>query len=100
MKDRNEEALRVLARLHAHGNVHDPFVVSEHKEILAQVQIERLETRDAWAQLFLVKSNFRRLLLGVAIQFRWVSSIWTAWIERILTSRPLRSIQLTGVSVI
>ncbi|RPD75600.1 general substrate transporter [Lentinus tigrinus ALCF2SS1-7] len=79
MKDRNEEALRVLARLHAHGDIHDSFVVSEHREILAQVQIERQETRDAWAQLFLVKSNFRRLLLGVAIQF---------------------SIQLTGVSVI
>lgn len=70
MKGRDEEALHVLARLHAHGNVHDPFVVSEHKEILAQVQIERLETRDAWAQLFTVKSNFRRLVLGVSIQFR------------------------------
>lgn len=73
MKDRNQEALFVLARLHAHGDIHDPFVVSEHKEILAQVQVERQETRDAWAQLFLVKSNFRRLLLGVAIQFRCVS---------------------------
>ncbi|PIL23391.1 MFS general substrate transporter [Ganoderma sinense ZZ0214-1] len=79
MKDRNEEALWVLARLHAHGDIHDPFVVSEHKEILAQVQVEQQESRDAWAQLFAVKSNFRRLLLGVAIQF---------------------SIQMTGVSVI
>ncbi|TBU22400.1 general substrate transporter [Dichomitus squalens] len=79
MKGRDEEALRVLARLHAHGDVHDPFVVSEHKEILAQVKIEQQETRDAWSQLFGSKSNFRRLLLGVAIQF---------------------SIQMTGVSVI
>ena len=70
MNDRNEEALVVLARLHAHGDIHDSFVVSEYKEILAQVQIERQETRDAWTQLFTVKSNFRRLLLGVAIQFR------------------------------
>ncbi|KAI0631163.1 general substrate transporter [Trametes polyzona] len=79
MKGRNEEALHVLARLHAHGDIHDSFVVSEHKEILAQVRLEQQETRDAWAQLFLVKSNFRRLVLGVAIQF---------------------SIQMTGVSVI
>ncbi|OSC96354.1 general substrate transporter [Trametes coccinea BRFM310] len=79
MKGRNEEALQVLARLHAHGDIHDPFVVNEHKEILAQVRIEQQETRDAWAQLFLVKSNFRRLVLGIAIQF---------------------SIQMTGVSVI
>lgn len=70
MKSRNEEALHVLARLHAHGDIHDSFVVSEHKEILAQVQIEQQETRDAWTQLFTVKSNFRRLVLGVAIQFR------------------------------
>ena len=75
MKDRNEEALLVLARLHAHGDIHDSFVVSEYKEILAQVQIERQETRDAWTQLFTVKSNFRRLLLGVAIQFRCVSEV-------------------------
>ena len=72
MKGRDEEALRVLARLHAHGDIYDSFVVSEHKEILSQVQIERQETRDAWTQLFTVKSNFRRLLLGIAIQFRSV----------------------------
>ncbi len=72
MKGRNEEALLVLARLHAHGDVHDTFVVSEHKEILAQVQLERQETRNAWSQLFLVKSNFRRLVLGIALQFRCV----------------------------
>ncbi|KAI0370481.1 general substrate transporter [Pilatotrama ljubarskyi] len=79
MKGRNEEALRVLARLHAHGDVHDTFVVNEYKEILAQVRVEQQETREAWAQLFMVKSNFRRLVLGIAIQF---------------------SIQMTGVSVI
>ncbi|KAI0325330.1 general substrate transporter [Cubamyces sp. BRFM 1775] len=79
MKGRNDEALHVLARLHAHGDIHDPFVVNEYKEILAQVRVEQQETRNAWAQLFLVKSNFRRLVLGVAIQF---------------------SIQMTGVSVI
>ena len=71
MKGRNEEALHILARLHAHGDIHDPFVVNEHKEILAQVRVEQQETRNAWAQLFLVKSNFRRLVLGVAIQFRY-----------------------------
>lgn len=73
MKGRNEEALHVLARLHAHGDIHDSFVVSEHKEILAQVIIEQQETRDAWTQLFANKSNFRRLVLGVSIQFRYVT---------------------------
>ena len=100
MKDRNEEALHVLARLHAHGDIHDSFVVSEHREILAQVQIERQETRDAWAQLFLVKSNFRRLLLGVAIQFRCASS-WHVQLKELASDASVvASIQLTGVSVI
>lgn len=76
MKGQNDEALRILARLHAHGDIHDPFVVNEHKEILAQVRVEQQETRNAWAQLFLVKSNFRRLVLGVAIQFRCASVLF------------------------
>ncbi|KAK7684535.1 hypothetical protein QCA50_012482 [Cerrena zonata] len=79
MRGRNEEALLVLARLHAHGDVNDTFVVAEHREILKQVALEQEETRDAWTLLFTTKSNFRRLLLGVALQF---------------------SVQMTGVSVI
>lgn len=70
MRGRNEEALLVLARLHAHGDVNDTFVVAEHHEILKQVALEQEETRDAWTLLFTTKSNFRRLLLGVALQFR------------------------------
>ncbi|PSR76768.1 hypothetical protein PHLCEN_2v8220 [Hermanssonia centrifuga] len=79
MKGRSEEALQVLGRLHAHGDTTDPFVVAEHREILEQIRIEAEETRDAWVQLFTIKSNLRRLLLGIALQF---------------------SVQMTGVSVI
>lgn len=74
MRGRDHEALIVLARLHAHGDVDDPFVVAEHREILEQVKIEQEETRDAWVQLFTIKSNLRRLLLGVALQFRYATS--------------------------
>lgn len=90
MKGRNEEALQVLARLHAHGDIHDTFVVSEHKEILAQVQLERQETRNAWSQLFLVKSNFRRLVLGVALQFRyvWLSNGWHCVYAKLVSCVP------------
>ena len=71
MKGRDAEALQVLARLHSQGDESDPFVVAEHQEILEQVRIEQEETKDAWAQLFTNKSNLRRLLLGVALQFRY-----------------------------
>lgn len=97
MKGRNNEALFVLARLHAHGDVNDPFVVAEHREILEQVRIEQEETRDAWVQLFTIKSNLRRLLLGVALQFRCGTSLL------LLCATPLIddcSVQMTGVSVI
>lgn len=70
MRGRNEDALLVLARLHAHGDINDSFVIAEHREILKQVALEKEETRDAWTLLFTSKSNFRRLLLGIALQFR------------------------------
>lgn len=79
MTGRNDECLRVLARLHAHGNESDTFVQSEYAEIIEQVRLEAEEARDAWRQLFTSRSNFRRLVLGVALQF---------------------SVQMTGVSVI
>jgi hypothetical protein len=79
MHGRDEEALVVLARLHAHGNVDDPFVRAEHREIVEQVAVERLETADAFVQLLTIPSNRRRLFLGVALQF---------------------SVQMTGVSCI
>jgi hypothetical protein len=71
--------LSVLARLHAHGNTADPFVIAEHREIIESIAIERQETRHAWHQTLLIPSNFRRVFLGVALQF---------------------SVQMTGVSVI
>lgn len=70
MKGREHEALLVLARLHAHGDINDPFVVAEHREIVEQVAVEAEETRDAWTQLFTKPSNLRRLFLGIALQFR------------------------------
>lgn len=80
MKGRTDDALHVLARLHAHGDITDAFVVAEHREIMAQIEIERAEaTYGSWRQIFLDRANFRRVFLGVALQF---------------------SVQMTGVSCI
>ena len=99
MRGRDEEALFVLARLHAHGDINDSFVVAEHREILQQVALEKEETRDAWTLLFTSKSNFRRLLLGVALQFRYVSTLSARDLD-LLRDVLLNSVQMTGVSVI
>ncbi|EPQ53327.1 general substrate transporter [Gloeophyllum trabeum ATCC 11539] len=79
MKGRNQEVLQVLARLHAHGDVNDTFVVAEYQEITHQVELEKQFTQNAWSQLLTNPSNLRRLILGVALQF---------------------SVQMTGVSCI
>lgn len=57
---REEESLRSLARLHASGDVDDPFVLGEFAEIKAKVTEERL-TDQGWRQL-LVPTNARRVL--------------------------------------
>jgi MFS family permease len=77
MKGRDGEALEALARLHAHGNVQDTFVRAEYEEILAAVRRDQLEGTAAIGDLFTNKSLFRRLVLGIALQF---------------------SVQMTGVS--
>lgn len=62
MKGRNDEALATLARLHAHGDVDDVFVQAEFVDIRDGVEKEKLETRDAWVQIFTNKANFRRVV--------------------------------------
>ena len=75
---REEDAIQSLARLHARGDVTDLFVLAEATELKAAVELERkLET--GWTQLVANRSYFRRVALGVILQF---------------------SVQMTGVSVI
>ncbi|KAI0315550.1 general substrate transporter, partial [Amylostereum chailletii] len=78
-KGRNEECLATLARLHAHGNINDLFVKTEYLDIIAGVEKEKLETQNPWRQLLTSPDQFRRLMLGVILQF---------------------SVQMTGVSTI
>ncbi|KAJ7720089.1 general substrate transporter [Mycena maculata] len=78
-KGRMEEAQATLARLHANGNIDDPFVVSQVKDIQADIHRAKDIGEASWSELFTVPSNFRRLALGYILQF---------------------SVQMTGVSAI
>ncbi|KAJ3854353.1 general substrate transporter [Lentinula lateritia] len=78
-KGRLDEAARTLAKLHAHGNVNDPFVVSQMEDIKAEIQRAREIGSASWGELFTDSSNFRRVSLGYILQF---------------------SVQMTGVSAI
>ncbi|KAJ7082307.1 general substrate transporter [Mycena epipterygia] len=78
-KGRMEEAQATLARLHAHGDINDPFVLSQVKDIQADIHKAKDIGESSWSELFTVSSNFRRLSLGYILQF---------------------SVQMTGVSAI
>ncbi|KAJ7595189.1 general substrate transporter [Mycena floridula] len=78
-KGRLDEARATLARLHAHGNLDDPFVVSQVEDIKADIGKSQDIGEATWSELFTDGSNLRRLSLGYILQF---------------------SVQMTGVSVI
>ncbi|KAJ7028938.1 general substrate transporter [Mycena alexandri] len=73
------QAQATLARLHAHGDINDPFVVAQMKDIQADISKSKEIGEASWSELFTVPSNFRRLSLGYILQF---------------------SVQMTGVSAI
>ncbi|KAJ7026642.1 general substrate transporter [Mycena alexandri] len=78
-KGRMDEAQATLARLHAHGDINDPFVVAQMNDIQADISKSKEIGEASWSELFTVPSNFRRLSLGYILQF---------------------SVQMTGVSAI
>jgi MFS family permease len=49
---REEDAIASLARLHAHGDIHDPFVVNEAAEIKAGVMFDK-QAEQGWKKVSL-----------------------------------------------
>lgn len=76
IKGRETEALNVLANLHARGDESDPLVLGEFHEMKSKV-LEEAAAQGGWGDIFLNKSNLRKVALGVILQF---------------------SVQMTGVS--
>jgi len=77
--NRGEEGLATLARLHAHGDVTDPWVRAEYDQINDNITFEHEHEAKSYAELFVNQSSFRRLFIACALQ---------------------ASIQMTGVSSI
>ncbi|KAI9741364.1 MAG: hypothetical protein M1834_003081 [Cirrosporium novae-zelandiae] len=74
-----EEGLKVLAKLHAHGDVDDVFVRAQYDQIQDEITHEHEYAAKTWSELFTNKPCFRRIILTTSIQ---------------------ASIQMTGVSAI
>jgi sugar porter (SP) family MFS transporter len=77
--NRGEEGLKTLARLHAKGDVNNPWVRAEYDQIQENITYEHEHEAKSYGELFVNRSCFRRLLIACALQ---------------------ASIQMTGVSAI
>jgi hypothetical protein len=65
-KDRHEEALRVLATLHARCDTDDLYVQAELKEIIAKINFEMRHPAPSYFQL-LFGSEWRRMWIGIGV---------------------------------
>lgn len=66
-KDRWEEAIQVLARLHGKGDVNHPRVLAEYQEIEEALRFEREQAVSSFKAL-VEPRMFKRVLLGMSIQ--------------------------------
>lgn len=66
-KDRWEEAIQVLADLHAGGDIEHPKVLAEYQEIEEALRFEREEAKSSFRAL-IDKKMRGRVLLGMSIQ--------------------------------
>lgn len=67
-KGRYDEALQTLAKLHANGDVNDPYVRMEYDEIMEQIKFEETKAVKSYAELFRSPSTRRRVILAAGMQ--------------------------------
>ena len=80
LKDRNEECLDTLAKLHSDGDTSDPLVKAEHQQIHDTVREEvAIATQSGWIELFKPGPNLRRFTLALCLpaiqQFTGINAI-------------------------
>ncbi|KAH7010443.1 general substrate transporter [Ilyonectria destructans] len=63
-KDRREEAIEILARLHANNDRHHPIIIAETQEIMGALESER-GTKGGWKNLVSTGPNLRRFTIAV-----------------------------------
>lgn len=60
--------MRTLAKLHAHGDIHDPYVLAEYNLIMTQISQEHSQKKIGYLDLFRGWPNLRRTILVMAVQ--------------------------------
>ena len=67
-QDRQEEALKVLARVHAGGNIQDPYVKAELAEIVSKIDWEKQNPPPTYSYMLFGQER-RRTWIGIGVQF-------------------------------
>ncbi|KAH8812732.1 general substrate transporter [Xylogone sp. PMI_703] len=67
-QDRHEDALRVLAKVHARGNTEDLYVQAELAEIISKIKFEKEHQDPSYISL-LFGEHARRMWIGIGVQF-------------------------------
>ncbi|KAG2227453.1 hypothetical protein INT45_007478 [Circinella minor] len=68
LKGRTDEALETLAKLHANGDVNDPYVRKEFDEIMEQISFEEKNAMKTYREVFRSPSTRKRVFLAMGIQ--------------------------------
>ncbi|CAM1502489.1 Fc.00g044730.m01.CDS01 [Cosmosporella sp. VM-42] len=66
-QDRWEEALQILANLHGKGDVNNPKVLAQYREIEDALRDDRLQAQSSWSTL-VERKMLKRVALGMSIQ--------------------------------
>ena len=73
-RGRNEEALQVLARVHANGDPLDEYVLAEYAEIKEKLEWEQKVKKPSYFALLFSKKYARRTYIGMGVQF-WQQAV-------------------------
>jgi hypothetical protein len=66
-KDRHEEALQILIKYHAEGDLNSQFVAIEFEQIRATIKMELEATKNPWQDLVKSPANRRRVFIAACV---------------------------------
>jgi hypothetical protein len=93
-KDRQEDALNVLAKLHARGDTEDLYVKAELAEIMAKIAFEKRHRQPSYFSM-LFGDEWRRMWIGIGV----VSNLTRQKVPLKLIPKQQFWQQVTGINV-
>ncbi|KAJ2963793.1 hypothetical protein NQZ79_g1213 [Umbelopsis isabellina] len=88
-RQREEQALQILAKLHGNGDVNSELVQFEYKEIVETLRLEELAAKRSWLEIVRTPGNRKRAFLVLAVGFfsQWSGNgLVSYYINKVLTS--------------